>query len=172
MWTLTFFHYSDVMISATASQITGIPIVCPTVCSGADQRKHHSSALLAFVRDAPATGGFPSQRASNAENVSIWWRHHDFTRDAADDQAPNGTRTLPSAAVFFINIFSKYFASVITKVISQENFKYITNNYSIVFKRCLIIAQCVFSIFIWIKYIREILSFYFWFFHCFDWWFN
>ena len=24
----------------------------------------------------PATGGFPSQRASNAENVSISWRHH------------------------------------------------------------------------------------------------
>ena len=22
------------------------------------------------------TGGFPSQRASNAVNVSIWWRHH------------------------------------------------------------------------------------------------
>ena len=22
------------------------------------------------------TGGFPAQRASNAENVSIWWRHH------------------------------------------------------------------------------------------------
>ena len=25
------------------------------------------------------TGGFPSQRASNAENVSIWWRHHVMT---------------------------------------------------------------------------------------------
>ena len=24
----------------------------------------------------PVTGGFPSQRANNAENVSIWWRHH------------------------------------------------------------------------------------------------
>ena len=24
----------------------------------------------------PATGEFPTQRASNAENVSIWWRHH------------------------------------------------------------------------------------------------
>ena len=24
----------------------------------------------------PVTGGFPSQRASNAANVSIWWRHH------------------------------------------------------------------------------------------------
>ena len=24
----------------------------------------------------PVTGGFPSQRASDVENVSIWWRHH------------------------------------------------------------------------------------------------
>ena len=23
------------------------------------------------------TGEFPAQRASNAENISIWWRHHD-----------------------------------------------------------------------------------------------
>ena len=23
------------------------------------------------------TGEFPAQMASNAENVSIWWRHHD-----------------------------------------------------------------------------------------------
>ena len=26
----------------------------------------------------PVTGGFPSQRARNAENVSIEWRHHDL----------------------------------------------------------------------------------------------
>ena len=25
---------------------------------------------------SPLTGEFPAQRASNAENVSIWWRHH------------------------------------------------------------------------------------------------
>ena len=25
------------------------------------------------------TGGFPSQKASNAENVSIWWRRRDYT---------------------------------------------------------------------------------------------
>ena len=24
------------------------------------------------------TGEFPSQRSSNAENASIWWRHHDY----------------------------------------------------------------------------------------------
>ena len=26
--------------------------------------------------NSPATGEFPAQRVSNAENVSIWWRHH------------------------------------------------------------------------------------------------
>ena len=30
--------------------------------------------------NSPVTGEFPTQMASNAENVSIWWRHHaDFT---------------------------------------------------------------------------------------------
>ena len=31
------------------------------------------------LRDT-GTGEFPAQRASNAENVSIWWRHHEFRR--------------------------------------------------------------------------------------------
>ena len=26
--------------------------------------------------NSPGTGEFPAQMASNAENVSIWWRHH------------------------------------------------------------------------------------------------
>ena len=29
------------------------------------------------VGKSPGTGEFPAQMASNAENVSIWWRHHD-----------------------------------------------------------------------------------------------
>ena len=33
--------------------------------------------LLVFCEgNPPMTGGFPSQRASKAEDVSIWWRHH------------------------------------------------------------------------------------------------
>ena len=28
--------------------------------------------------NSSATGEFPAQRASNAENISIWWRHHDI----------------------------------------------------------------------------------------------
>ena len=30
--------------------------------------------------NSPGTGEFPAQRASNAENVSIWWRHHHIPR--------------------------------------------------------------------------------------------
>ena len=26
--------------------------------------------------NSPVTSGFPAQKASNVENVSIWWRHH------------------------------------------------------------------------------------------------
>ena len=36
--------------------------------------KLHVTGLCA--RNSPVTGEFPAQKASNAENVSIWWRHH------------------------------------------------------------------------------------------------
>ena len=43
-------HYSDVIMSAMASQITAVSNVCSTVCSGVDQRKHQSSVSLVIVR--------------------------------------------------------------------------------------------------------------------------
>ena len=43
-------HYDDVIMDTMASQITSLAIVYSTVYSGADQRKHQSSASLAFVR--------------------------------------------------------------------------------------------------------------------------
>ena len=43
-------HYNDVIMGAIASQITSLMIVYSTVYSGADQRKHQSSASLAFAR--------------------------------------------------------------------------------------------------------------------------
>ena len=51
-----------------ASQITSLAIVYSTVYSGADQIKHQSSTSLAFV--------WGIHRSSNAEKVSIWWRHY------------------------------------------------------------------------------------------------
>ena len=54
-------HYNDVIITTMSSQITSLAIVYTTVYSDTDQRKHQSSGSL----------------ASNGENVSIWWRHHE-----------------------------------------------------------------------------------------------
>ena len=79
---MLYFHYNDVIIGAVASQITSITIVYSTVDSDVDLRKHQSSASPACVRGIhPVTGEFvpgefPAQMISNAENVSIWWRHH------------------------------------------------------------------------------------------------
>ena len=56
-------------MDVTASQITSLTSVYSIVYSDADQRKHQSSASLAFVRGIHR--GIPAQMASYAENVSI-----------------------------------------------------------------------------------------------------
>ena len=48
--TTLYIHYSDVIMSAMASEITSVSIVCSTYCWGTYQRKHQSSASLAFER--------------------------------------------------------------------------------------------------------------------------
>ena len=54
-------------------------VVCLTVYSGADHRKHQSSASLAFVRGIhrwPTNS--PHKGPVTRKNVSIWWHHHDI----------------------------------------------------------------------------------------------
>ena len=48
--TICTVHYSEVIMGTMASQITSLAIVYTTDYSSADQRKHQSSASLAFVR--------------------------------------------------------------------------------------------------------------------------
>ena len=77
---MRFPHYCDVIMSTMASQITGDPNVCSTVCIDVHQWNHQSSASLALCEEnPPVTGRFPSQRASNAGNSSISWRHHEMS---------------------------------------------------------------------------------------------
>ena len=45
------FHYDDVIMTMLASQITSLTVVYSIVYSGVNQRKHQSSASLAFVRE-------------------------------------------------------------------------------------------------------------------------
>ena len=47
---IRLLHYNDVLMRAMASQIISLAIVYSSAYSGADQRRHQSSASLAFVR--------------------------------------------------------------------------------------------------------------------------
>ena len=75
-------------MSAMASQITSHTIFYSTIYLGADQRKHQSFASLVFVWEF--TGEFPAQMANNAENLSIWWRHHELTRIGSETSRLQG----------------------------------------------------------------------------------
>ena len=67
-------------MSALASQITDVSIVCSNVCSGADQWKHQSSASIAFVRGIHRwLPWIPLTKGQWRGIVSIWWRHYDAT---------------------------------------------------------------------------------------------
>ena len=77
-------HNSDVIISAMAFQITSPMTVYSTVYSGTDQRKHQSSASLAFVRgihrwpmNSPHKG--PVTRKMFPFDDVIMWRSHLYT---------------------------------------------------------------------------------------------
>ena len=50
LYSTTNILYGDIIMGAIASQITSLAIVYSIVYSDADQRKHQSSASLAFVR--------------------------------------------------------------------------------------------------------------------------
>ena len=59
-------------MGARASQITSLTIVYSTVYSDADQGKTSKLSVTGLcVGNSPGTGEFPTQMASDAENVSI-----------------------------------------------------------------------------------------------------
>ena len=69
-------------MGAIASQITSPTIVYSTVYSDADQRKILKLRVTGLCAgNSPGTGEFHAQMASNAENISIWWRHHDVVTE-------------------------------------------------------------------------------------------
>ena len=70
-------YYDDIVMGTMVSQITSPTIVYSTVYLGADQRKHQKLRLTSLCAgNSPGTGEFPTQMASNAENISFWWNHH------------------------------------------------------------------------------------------------
>ena len=67
-------------MTTMASQITCLTVVYSIVYLDADQRKHQSSASLAFVKgihQGPVNS--PHKGTVTRKNVSIWWRHYVYT---------------------------------------------------------------------------------------------
>ena len=101
-------HYTDVIMGTIASQITSPTIVYSTVYSDADQRKHQSSASLAFVRGIhrrpvnsphkwPITrkmfpfNGHHEQKHSTGDLTTTWKRiphHWPFVNPPVIDECP------------------------------------------------------------------------------------
>ena len=82
------YHYNDVIMSAMTSQITSLMIVYSIVYSGVCQREHQIPASLSFVRGIhrwPVNSPHKEQ-INNAENASIWWRHHESWYYARNDK--------------------------------------------------------------------------------------
>ena len=77
-WQYLTIHYSDVIMSAMASQITNISTVCSAVCLGVHHRKHQSSALLAFVREIHRQLVDSPHKGAITRIFSIWCRHRGF----------------------------------------------------------------------------------------------
>ena len=71
-------HYGDVIMDAIASQITSITIVYSTVHSDANKRNIKVLRHWPLCREFTGDRWIPRTDASNAENVSIWWRHHGY----------------------------------------------------------------------------------------------
>ena len=71
-------HYGDVIMGTIASQITSLTTVYSTVYSDADQRKHQSSASLAFVwgiHRGPVNSQHKWPVTREMFPFDDWWRH-------------------------------------------------------------------------------------------------
>ena len=97
-----------------AYQITRVSTVCSTVCSGTDQRKHQSSASLAFVRwihwwlvDSPPKGPVTRKELPFddviMDKASVWFNYtgataRSYRRQDGADAAARFDKFLPARA--------------------------------------------------------------------------
>ena len=75
------WHYSDVIMTAMAFQIRASRWFAQPCVKA--QIKENIKALRQW-EDFAGDQGIPAQRASDAENVSIWWCHHHVMNYGSD----------------------------------------------------------------------------------------
>ena len=114
-------YYSDVIMGTVASQVTSLASVYSTVHSSGSKKTSKLRDTGLCVGNSPVTSEFPAQMASNAENVSIWWRHHETLNEIfCSPWTPSEIETPPKKA----ELLSPKSASAISEgVLSEENMK-------------------------------------------------
>ena len=96
-------HYSDAIMV-----LNGISNHQPRHCLFNRLFRHRSKKTSKLcvtglcAGNSPVTGEFPTQMASNAENVSIWWRHHEDWQSWADRNVTPSNYTLEELSDRFL----------------------------------------------------------------------
>ena len=84
---LVMCHYSDVIMLRWRLKSPASPLFSQPFIQA--QLKEYIKAPRHWPLWREFTGEFPAKRASNADNVSIWWRHHSIGDDKVDNiQSP------------------------------------------------------------------------------------
>ena len=74
-------YHNDVVMGAMAFQITSFTIVTQPFIEHRSKKTSKVRVTGLCAGNSPVTGEIPVQMASNAEKVSIWWRHHELYND-------------------------------------------------------------------------------------------
>ena len=71
------YHYNDVIMTTMASQKSpALRLLTQSFIQAQIKENIKAVRHWPLCGEFTGTGEFPAQRASYAENVSIWWRHH------------------------------------------------------------------------------------------------
>ena len=142
-------HYNDVIMTTMATQITSLTVVYSTVYSDADQRKHQSSASLAFVWGGPVT-----RKMFPFDDVIMYmlfydWYFYDMCTDNGiarveytpfpiivwQDDMVIGRRPICKMFIFVLNILTSISQKILALSVSQYAVSVIYSRHVMTWKR-------------------------------------
>ena len=77
-------------------------------CSRKLKKTSKRRVIGLFAGNSSVTDVFPSQMASNAENVSLWWHHHALVCGCCDSLNKSDAVTTRSTVYNFIHVLRQY----------------------------------------------------------------
>ena len=105
-----WIHYIDIIMTTMVSQITSLtiqPFIQAQIKENIKAPRHWPLCV-----EFTGTGEFPAQMVNNAENVSIWWRHHELSThldtysDLNDQRSEKGRERLKINLVYSSSRFT------------------------------------------------------------------